>query len=201
MNVRERNFYHALYELAAEITSADSSEKILQSIVEGVCKTIKGKGASILLLAPDRKSLIHSIAYGLSQAFIEAGPRSLEKSLPETVIGKGQVATVYNIAQEKDRVQYPEIAIKEGLVSILAVPMKVRGDIIGELRLYTGEPTIFRDEDIYFIQAMANLGAIALDNRRLFDSCQRAYDSLANDYMNYRFSRIGQPDIPRIKKP
>jgi GAF domain-containing protein len=201
MNVRERNFYHALYELAAEITSADSSEKILQSIVEGVCKTIKGKGASILLLAQDRKSLIHSIAYGLSQEFIEAGPRSLEKSLPETLVGKGQVATVYNIAQEKDRVQYPDIAIRDGLVSILAVPMKVRGDIIGELRLYTGEPTIFRDEDVYFVQAMANLGAIALDNRRLFDSRQRAYDSLSNDYINYRFSRIGQPDIPRIKKP
>ena len=201
MNVKESNYYHALYELAAKITSADSSEKVVQSVVQGVCETMKGKGCSILLLSLDKKSLIHSISYGLSEAFTDAGPRSIEKSLPETVIGKGRVAIVYNIAEEKDRVQYPDQAIKEGLVSILAVPMKVRDDIIGQLRVYTGEPRRFSDDDIYFAQAMANLGAIALDNMRLYESCQKAYESLATDFVNYRFNRIGQPDIPRLKKP
>lgn len=201
MNIRERNYYHALYELAAEIASADSSEKILESIVRGICETMKSKGCSILLLSSDRKSLIHSISYGLSEAFTEAGPRSIEKSLPETVIGKGRVAFIYNLADEKDRVAYPEAALKEGIVSILAVPVRLRDDIIGQLRVYTAEPRRFSDDDIYFVQAVANLGAIALENARLYTSCQKAYDSLSQDFVDYRFSRVGQPLIPRLRKP
>ena len=191
MNVKERNYYHELYEIAASINSAGSREKILQSIVQGICQTMKSKGCSLLLLSQDRKSLIHTVSWGLSEAFTEAGPRSIEKSLPETLVGKGKVAIVYNLADEKDRVAYPEVALKEGIVSILAVPIRLRDDIIGQLRVYTGEPRRFSDDDIYFVQAVANLGAIALENTRLYESCQKAYDALTNDFITYRFSRGG----------
>ncbi len=189
MNVQERNYYHELYEIAAEINAAGTTDKVLQSIVQGVCQTMKAKGCSLLLLSQDKKSLIHTISHGLSPAFTEAGPRSVEKSLPETVVGKGRVAIVYDIAREKDRVQYPEQAMKEGLVSILAVPVRLRDDIIGQLRIYTGEPRHFSDDDIYFVQAVANLGAIAMDNTRLYESCQKAYDALTRDFLSFRFTR------------
>ena len=201
MEFNDTYYYHKLNELAATITSSDSSEKVLESIVSGLCQAMRSKGCSILLLSSDRKQLIHSISYGLSSAFTEAGPRSIEKSLPETLIGKGKVAIVYNIAEEKQRVQYPESAIKEGLVSILAVPMKLRDDIIGQLRVYTAEPRHFTDGDIFFVQAVANLGAITLDNVRLHETCQRAYDSLSQEFINYRFSNVGQSFIPKLRRP
>lgn len=191
MNIKELNYYHELYEIAASINSAGSREKILQSIVQGICQTMKSKGCSLLLLSQDRKSLIHTVSWGLSQAFTEAGPRSIEKSLPETVVGKGRVAIVNNLAEEKDRVAYPEVALKEGIVSILAVPIRLRDDIIGQLRVYTGEPRHFSDDDIYFVQAVANLGAIALENTRLYESLQKVYDAMTNDFIGYRFSRGG----------
>ena len=189
MNVNERNYYHQLYEVTAEIISGDSTAKVLQSIVQGICQAMKLKGCSILLLTPDKKSLVHSVSYGLSAAFTEAGPRSVGNSLPETVVGKGKVATIYNLANEKDRVSYPEVALKEGIVSILAVPMRLRDDIIGQMRAYTDEPRHFSDDDIYFIQAVANLGAIAMENARLYESSQKVYQALTNDFMSFRFNR------------
>jgi GAF domain-containing protein len=189
MNVRELNYYHRLYEIAAEIGSADSREKILQSVVQSLCSAMKAKGCSLLLLSEDKKSLIHTISYGLSVAFTEAGPRSIEKSMPETVIGKGKVAYVYNLAEEKTRVQFPDLALEEGIVSILTVPVRLRDDIIGQFRVYTSEPRRFSDDDIYFVQAVANLGAIALENTNLRESCQRAYDALTGDFVNFRFAR------------
>jgi hypothetical protein len=37
--------------------------------------------------------------------------------------------------------------------------------------------------------AVANLGAIALENTRLMESCQKAYDALSNDFIGYRYNR------------
>jgi GAF domain-containing protein len=189
MNVKQLNYYHELYEIAAEIGSADSREKILQSIVQSVCSTMRARGCSLLLLSGDKKSLIHTVSHGLSPAFTDAGPRSIDKSMPETLVGKGKVAYIYNLAEEKERVQFPDLALAEGIVSILAVPVRLRDDIIGQFRVYTGEPRRFTDDDIYFIQAVANLGAIALENTRLYDSCHKAYEALTNDFVNFRYTR------------
>jgi transcriptional regulator with GAF, ATPase, and Fis domain len=185
----EREYYHDLYEVAAQINSSGSSKKILESIVANITKFMKAKGSSIMLLTEDKKSLIHSISYGLSDSFTQVGPRSIEKSLPETIIGKGQVAVIRNLANERNRVQYAEEALNEGIVSILAVPIRLKDDIIGQLRVYTSEACYFNDNDIYFIQAVANLGAIALENARLLESAQKAYNALTNDFVSFRFSR------------
>ncbi|MFH1639891.1 MAG: GAF domain-containing protein [Chloroflexota bacterium] len=191
MREAERNYFRDLYEVAAAINSAGTSDSVLKSIVANVAKALKAKGSSIMLLTPDKKSLIHSISYGLSEAFTDSGPRSVEKSLPETVVGKGKEAIVYDVATEGNRVQFPELAKKEGIVSILAVPMRLRDDIIGQLRVYTAEPRHFSDNDRYFVQAVANLGAIALENARLVESSQNAYEALTRDFLSFRFTRGG----------
>ncbi|MFH0846767.1 MAG: GAF domain-containing protein [Chloroflexota bacterium] len=187
----QRNYFRKLYEVAAAINSAGSSEKVLSSIVENAAKAMGAKGCSIMLLTPDRKYLVHSISYGLSSSFTEAGPRQVEKSLPETLIGKGRVAIVNDLSLETGRVHFPEQALKEGIVSILAVPMKLHDDIIGQLRIYTGERHHFTDDDIFFAQAVANLGAIALENIRACESIQKAYDGLTRDFVSFRWSRGG----------
>ena len=187
-NIEER-YYHRLYEIAAEINSVNSGDKVLQFTVESICRTMEAKGCSLMFLTGDRKSLVHSVSCGLSRDFTDVGPRSVEKSLPETLVGKGKIATVYEIASEKDRVQFPERAIREGLVSILAVPVKLRDDIIGQLRVYTSQPRNFTEDDKFFVQAVANLAAIALENIKLLESSQKAYDALTNDFIGYRFTR------------
>lgn len=192
MRAAERNYYHDLYEVAAAISSAGTPDKVLNSIVENVARAMKAKGCSIMLLTPDRKALIHTVSYGLSDAFIEQGPRSVEKSLPETIVGKGRVAIVSDVAAESSRVQYPDAARKEGIVSILAVPITLRDDIIGELRVYTAESRHFGDDDIYFVRAVANLGAIALENARFYESSQKAYEALSGNFLNFGFTRGGR---------
>ncbi len=137
MKKSEHNYFHDLYEIAIAINSAGSVPGVLHSVVENTAKAMKAKGCSIMLLSPDRKSLVHTISYGLSDAFIKMGPRLVNRSLPETVAGKGEVSVVHDINEESQRVHYPDAAKKEGIVSILAVPMKLKDNIIGELRVYT----------------------------------------------------------------
>ena len=184
---KKQGYFHDLYQVAMAINSAGTAESILSSTVQATTKALNAKGSSIMLLTPDKKSLIHTISYGLSDAFTKKGPRSVAKSLPETLSGKGKVSIVSDVAKESRRVHFPEEAKKEGIVSILAVPMKLKGNTIGELRVYTAEKRKFSQDDIDFVQAVANLGALALDNARLYEATQKAYKELAQDVLTFRY--------------
>jgi GAF domain-containing protein len=52
--------------------------------------------------------------------------------------------------------------------------MMVRERVIGIMRVYTAEPRDFTDDDLYFVCAAANLGAIALENHRMYEACRES---------------------------
>ncbi|MBU0734590.1 MAG: HAMP domain-containing histidine kinase, partial [Proteobacteria bacterium] len=69
--------------------------------------------------------------------------------------------------------QYPEEARREGLVSVLSLPLKGRAKVIGTLRLYTGEKRTFSQDEIDFLSALAAQGAISLENARIYDTLEK----------------------------
>ena len=71
------------------------------------------------------------------------------------------------------RFEYPQQAIQKGIVSAAFVPLIARGQAIGVLRAYTGEEHSFSSAEIEFVTALANLGALAIANARLYQICIR----------------------------
>lgn len=179
----EESYYRSLYEVAATLNSAHSSIAILQSMAESVAKALDAKGCSLMLLDPEKKVLLHTAAYGLSDWYMRKGPVAADKSLAEALEGK-PVAVLH--ASEDDRIQYREQAKKEGIASILSVPMMLREEIIGVVRVYTAEPRHFTLDDMQFVGAVANLGAIALENARLYEAVQKDYDEFRRDMLEWR---------------
>lgn len=183
MGQSEGNYFDSLYELAAAVNSARAPESVLQSIVENVARALSAKGCSLMLLSPDKKHLLHTASYGLSDWYVRKGPVSADRSISEAVEGNPVAVTD---ATRDDRIQYQEQAKKEGIASILAVPMMLRDAVVGVIRVYTAEPRQFAMDDIRFVGAAANLGAIALENARLYDSVQKDYDALRRDTLEWR---------------
>jgi len=89
-------------------------------------------------------------------------------------------------ATKDQRIQYREQAKKEGIVSILSVPMMLREETIGVIRVYTEELCHFTLDDMYFVGAVANLGAIALENARLYQATQKDYETFRRDMLEWR---------------
>ena len=198
MGNTESKYYESLYEVAAAVNSTRASEAVLNYIAENVTRTIGAKGCSLMLLTPDRKLLLHTAAYGLSEWYVRKGPVSADGSISEALEGK-PVAVLD--ATEDMRVQYQEQAKKEGITSILSVPMMLKEEIIGVVRVYTGEPRHFTMDDMYFVGAVANLGAIALENVRLYESVQKDYEAFRQDMLEWRAAlgnewTIGESVIP-----
>lgn len=183
--VETMNYYTALYGVASDINSALDPDAVLNSIAENVAKTMNAKGCSLILLSSDKKTLLHTVTYGLSEEYVNKGPLLADKSI--SAVCKGQVVAISD-ARNDTRVQYPELKEREGIVSILSVPMDLRGEIIGVVRVYTSERREFTEDDIYFVRAVANLGAIALENARLYETVNKNYEDLRQEMLEWRTS-------------
>ena len=81
-----------------------------------------------------------------------------------------------------ERFQYQDAAKREGLVSLLCVPLDVHGTAIGVLRVYTDELRTFTDEDVKFLSILASLAAQAIENARLYDAVKRSYSGVVGAF-------------------
>jgi GAF domain-containing protein len=184
-------YYQVLYELAAILNSARSSDVILRSIVETTARALDVKGCSLLLLTPDRIALLRIAAYGLSPWFVKIGPVIIDRSMTESL--KGKTITIPD-ATEDARVEYRKQVKQEGIVSILSVSVKLREEVVGVMRVYTDRPYQFTDDEITFAEATANFGAIALEAKHFYDTLQLDYDQLRQD-MRRRSAETGYEDL------
>lgn len=180
MELSERNYYESLFEIAVALNSNHTHDSILRSIVQRVAQAMDAKACSLMLLTEDKKQLLNIAAYGLSDWYVRKGPVSIDKSISEALDGKS--ITVLD-ATKDERVRYQKQAQKEGIASILCMPVSLRDKIIGVIRVYTMKPYHFTTDDIFFVRAVSNLGAIALENARLYESVQKDYSTFRRDIL------------------
>lgn len=162
--------YKILYEISQKLNSNVAPAEVLNTIVETLCKATEAKGSSLLLLTPDRKQLVHTIDYGLSETYVKKGPLKIDASSKLPL--NGRPTQIMDITSNP-RSQYREESIKEGVVSILSLPVMRRGNSVGIARIYTSQKRRFSPQEVDFFGALANLGALALERAELFESTDR----------------------------
>lgn len=182
MRSRDTQYCRGLHHAAMTINSTLEVQEVLRTIAKVAAETLDAKACSLLLLSPDRRRLYHSAAYGLSDWYIRKGPVNVDQSMTEAI--EGRPVCVYDAGSDP-RVQYGPQNVKEGIASILSVPVRLRGDVIGVLRVYTGEPREFLDEEVDFAEALSELGAIALENARRHETIKKSYDALCQDLLEW----------------
>jgi signal transduction histidine kinase len=90
--------------------------------------------------------------------------------------------------QVSSRYQNVDVARREGLVSLLSVPLQFGGQVIGTLSVYTGQPYNFSNEEIRILSAMAELSAIAIEKARLYERIVDVEEQLRQ---NEKLSALG----------
>lgn len=115
--------------------------------------------------------------FGLSTGYIRKGPVLIKESGIDKKALKGETIYIEN-AQTDPGFQYQEKATAEGITSVLVVPLMAEKKAIGVLRVYTKKVRTFKEDEIRFMEAVANLSAIALENARLHQALRKDYDLL-----------------------
>jgi GAF domain-containing protein len=174
----ELKYCWMLHEIAKDLGVAKNLPAILNLIVKSAVDSLNIKASSIRLLDPEGRRLELLAAYGLSEEYLRKGPVELEKSPIDKEAMAGRIVEVEDVARERV-LQYPAEAVSEGIRSILCVPLLVRDRIIGSLRAYTSTPHRFSEAEKTFLSALANLGAIAIENAKLTESLRRRIQGLS----------------------
>jgi len=156
--------YETLIKITSAISATRDPEDIVLMTVEGVKTAMDVKGCTLFLIDRKTDELKIAASYGLSQNYIDKGPISSMQSIAAS-LKEGPIA-IYDVSDDP-RIQYPEEAQKEGIASILSVPISVHDNVIGALRVYTAQPWEFELEDVNFVQAVAQIVGMAIDLCRL----------------------------------
>jgi len=167
--------YETLLKITREISLSRDPEEVVYPIVESVTKALEAKGCALFLFNRKTKELEVAASYGLSDEYLNKGPVSAIQSIASS-LKDGPVA-IYDVTDDP-RIQYPEEAKKEGISSILSVPIIVRKDPFGTLRVYTREPWEATLEDVNFVQAVALISGMALEMCRLYKGLKDSIEIL-----------------------
>lgn len=142
-------------------------KKLLQRSTRLVTELMNVKACSIRLVDREKNELRIAAVHNLSDTYVNKGLITLGRSLEwlESMDSSG-----YEYIRDMSidsRIQYPEEAAREGLVSLLSVAMKHQGQSIGMMRVYTGEERSFNASEITLLKAVAAAAGAAIENARL----------------------------------
>ncbi len=177
MKDKEKNYFIALYDVARVINASLDMTTVLEQIVQSVVEALNVKASSIRLLDSKKKILMMGAAHGLSKGYIRKGPVVIKESGLDQKALKGELIWIKNAQTDPD-FQYGAGARTEGIKSVIVVPLKTENKVIGVLRVYTGKIREFNNQEIQFLEAVANLSALALEKARLHQALQTNYDLL-----------------------
>jgi signal transduction protein with GAF and PtsI domain len=155
--------YETLLKVTKAISHSKDPQEVVLMTVDSIKTALDVKGCTVFLINKSTNELEVAASFGLSNDYINKGPVSALKSIAQS-LEDGPIA-IYDV-KDDPRLQYPEEAVKEGISSILSVPIVAGGQITGALRVYTAEPWEFTIDDVNFVQAMAYMAGMAMDMAR-----------------------------------
>jgi len=167
--------YETLLKVTRSMVSSRDPEDVASLIVESVKTALGAKGTALFLFNRKTNELELAASFGLSKEYLSKGPISALKSIA-TSLKEGPVA-IYDVTDDP-RIQYPDEARKEGISSILSVPIAVREQPIGALRVYTAEPWEASLEDVNFVQALAQIAGMGLEMSRMYKGLKDSIEIL-----------------------
>jgi signal transduction protein with GAF and PtsI domain len=167
MAFKERMYLRSFQEISKILSSTLAVDEVLDQIVRQITEVMNLKGATIRLVNPKTNRLELVAAHGLSEKYLKKGPVDLDKSITEAL--SGRPVAIFDAVNDP-RMQYPQDAKEEGIATLVAIPMVAKGKVIGVLRLVTAEPREFTMEEVDFACAVAEMGAQAISNAKMYET-------------------------------
>ncbi|MDD5680038.1 MAG: GAF domain-containing protein [Candidatus Omnitrophica bacterium] len=166
-----------IFELGNRLVSSLDVNDVLQTIVNTVPSFLNVSGCIVRVFDNAKASLTLEAASGLSKDFIE-GARSLKigEGVSGMVAESGMPISIPDVMHDS-RVRYYEECCKEGIRSLLAVPIAFKSKILGTIIAYSKNIKHFTASEINLISTFAIHAAIALNNATLHNKIQLSYYS------------------------
>ncbi len=170
-NEHERRNLMALAEIGQVVNSSLDLTTVLNEVIDTIIR-ITGAERAFLMLNNDEGELEFKIARNWEQESIGEGDEQVSRTVIDRVMEQGEPVLTTN-ALEDPRFGGQQSVVAYNLRSILAVPLKVKGELTGVIYADNKvREALFDERDRDLISGFGNQAAVALENARLFGAVQ-----------------------------
>lgn len=181
------HLFESLSSVSRTINSTLNLDEALRVITREACVLMRARMCSLMMLDENREWLELRANYGAGESYVKKPRLNVAESLLGVVVRRKKPMQVENV-QTSSHYQNVEIAKREGLISLLSVPLTFSGEAIGTLSVYTDHPYNFSNEEINILGALAELSAIAIEKARLYERIVDVEEQLRQ---NEKLSALG----------
>lgn len=181
------HLFESLASVSRTINSTLNLDEALRAITREACDLMRARMCSLMMLDESREWLDLRASFGAGRAYLNKPRLNIEDSLLGVVVRRQKPLQLANV-QASTRYQNVDVARREGLISLLSVPLLFAGQAIGTLNVYTGRPYNFSNEEIRILGALAELSAIAIEKARLYERIVDVEEQLRQ---NEKLSALG----------
>jgi signal transduction histidine kinase len=185
-----------IVEVSLTLNSTLDPDRLLQSIIKTAGEMLDCEAASILLYDEKRGELFFATAAGSESEQLSQIPVPLEGSLAGTIFCENRPLIVNNAQQDPRHYSQVGEQINFQTRSLLGVPMRIRSRVTGVLEALNKRSGDFTEADASLLSIIASQAAVAIQNARLIQALQTAYDELSRlDKLKSDFIAIASHEL------
>ncbi|MBN2190477.1 MAG: GAF domain-containing protein [Candidatus Aureabacteria bacterium] len=156
----------ALFKISKAIASDNYLEDILKLIVAVTAQVMNSMICSLLLIDEKKQEFVVRASQSVSEEYNKKPPLKITEGIAGKAVKEKKPIVVKDLMEAKDY-KYREIAEKEGLKSLLCVPLIVKDKVIGVINCYTPVKHEFTYGEMNILKSIAHQAAVAIENTEL----------------------------------
>ena len=182
---QEVNIFH---DVAKTLTSSLDLDSILQTIMEKMAEYFRPDTWSLLMVDEQRDELYFAIAVGEAAEALKNVRLKVGEGIAGWVAKHGEQVISADVESDPRFAKRIDDATKCQTRSIICVPLRSKLRVLGVIQLVNVNLSRFNEQEVFFLQALSDYAAIAIENARWVEKIQELTITDRSSRFGYEFS-------------
>jgi len=169
---RQTQELHIFHDVAKALTSSLDLDSILQTIMEKMAEYFQPDTWSLLMVDEQKNELYFAIAVGSAAEALKNVRLKVGEGIAGHVAKYGEKLVVPDVRADKRFAKRIDKVTQWETQSIICIPLRAKLRVLGVIQLVNVDMAHFGHEEQFFLQALCDYAAIAIENARSVEKIQ-----------------------------
>ena len=169
---RQTQELHIFHDVAKALTSSLDLDSILQTILEKMAEYFRPDTWSLLMVDEQKMELYFAIAVGQASEALKSVRLKVGEGIAGHVAKFGEKLVVPDVRKDQRFARRIDQITQTETQSIICMPLRSRHRVLGVIQLVNVDMDHFKREEEFFLQALCDYAAIAIENARSVEKIQ-----------------------------
>ncbi|MFB3814670.1 MAG: diguanylate cyclase [Terriglobales bacterium] len=167
--LQELGIFH---DVAKALTSSLNLDSVLQTIMDKMAAYFRPDTWSLLMVDETKDELYFAIAVGEASDTLKSVRLKMGEGIAGWVARHGEPVIVPDVYTDPRFAKRIDELTRWKTRSIICVPLKSKDRVLGVIQLINVQMSDFNEGEVFFLQALCDYAAIAIDNARAVERIQ-----------------------------